>query len=69
MEWQVMHSQATPAFSVALRAAVIGPSSKVAEPRQVMPGSIPLIDASHLEPRLLVGPEYLTKADDREPST
>jgi hypothetical protein len=69
MLWHVIHSQATPALAVALSAAVMGPSSKVADPRQVTPGSMPLIVASHLEPRVLVGPEYLTTAEDREPST
>lgn len=65
----VIHSQATPALAEALRAAVIGPSSNVEEPRQVLSWSIVLIVANHLDPRLLVGPEYLTTAEDLEPST
>ena len=69
MLWHVIHSQATPALAEALSAAVMGPSSKVADPRQVLPASIVLIVASHLDPRVLVGPEYLTTAEDREPST
>ena len=68
MLWHVIHSQATPALSLALSAAVMGPSSKVEEPRQVVWASR-LIVASHLEPRLLVAPEYLTTAEDLEPST
>lgn len=69
MLWHAMHSQATPALAVALSAAVMGPSSKVEEPRQVLSWSIVLIVANHLDPRVLVGPEYLTTAEDREPST
>ena len=68
MLWHVIHSQATPALTEALSAAVIGPSSNVEEPRQVLPASIVLIVANHLDPRVLVGPEYLTTAEDLEPS-
>ena len=63
-----MASHETLALLAALRAAVMGPSSKVAEPRQTVLLSRLIVACQRL-PRVSVGPLYRTVAQALEPDT